>query len=121
MKKVLFMCLMAISTFAFVACDKGEEGGSTPEGYTLTITPTTVAIGGEITLTIKGENVGEYTWQTCYESENGSNCILSTYENGVAKVTISDFYAAGEYNFYAHFDNDGEEVKTNTVKVTVTE
>lgn len=122
MKKIFLMCFVALSACAFVGCDK-EDNGEDLSGfaYTLSITPTTVSVGDEITLTIKGDNVGDHMWTSCFnrvDNHEGS-CLMPKYENGVATLVVSEeLFSAGQYKFYAE-KQDGEKVKTNYVTVTV--
>lgn len=114
MKKTILFCIAAL-TLAFTSCDKEASIETPANQYTLTITPAEVTVGQDITLTIKGENVGDLKWTTCNTS---GNCFTPGFVNGVATLSTKDF-EPGKYEFYAECHSPV--IKTNYAKVTVKE
>ncbi len=126
MKKLFMMCFVALSAFALVSCDSDDntEVPADEYDYTLTITPSTAAIGTTITMTIVGDNVGDFMWTSCFNriDDGTGNCIVPGFVNGVATYEVSsDLMSAGTYKFYAETQGSDESYKTNYFEVTITE
>ena len=102
---------------SLISCNKENAEGDS-EKYTLSITPAEVNLGDEITLTIKGENVGDLKWTFCYnnlDTEEGQ-CVMPNFVNGVC-VFNTESLEAGVNEFYAECHQP--HIKTNTVKVVI--
>ncbi len=114
MKKILLFCF-AISALSFTACQSEDTAD-----YTLSISPSEVTIGEDITLTITGDNVGDMSWTSCYTytTTGAGSCLTPNFVNGVATISTTG-WDAGEYEFYAECTDAG--VKTNYASVTFNE
>ena len=112
MKKI-FILSVALVSLVLSSCEK------TPEvAYTLTINPTEVNVGDEITLTITGDNVAGLTWTSCFnnlETDEGS-CLVPNFKDGVS-VVDTKIFDKGTYEFYAECHEP--KIKTNKVKVII--
>ncbi len=120
MKKILSFCLLLISILFAQCSDEQaqiEEELGTSE-YTLTITPSTVAAGGDITLTLSGDDIDTMTWITCYSSADGTinSCLMTQFVDGKAVHSTSGM-SAGEYTFYSSCGD----LKSTSATVTITQ
>ncbi len=114
MKKILLFSL-ALSAMLFTSCEKEDDnGGSSSEGYTLTITPTTVAIGETVTLAITGDGAEDLSWYACFEGPV-SSCLSTPITGGELEYTVT--LSAGEYTFHA---TSGDH-ETNNAQLTIVE
>ncbi len=118
MKKILLFCF-AISAILFTACQKEEStesGSESTDGYTLTITPSTVTIGEDMTLTVTGDGAEDLEWLACFEGPI-SNCLMYPITGGELVYNVSSALSAGEYTFHAA----SGDLETNSVTVTIVE
>ncbi len=113
--KKLFLLSLAISALFFTSCES-QDDDSTTDGYTLTITPLTAAVGDSITFTVTGDGASDLSWNACFSGPISS--CLATPITGGKLVYVTAGFSAGEYTFYATSENDDE---TNKVVVTLTE
>ncbi len=126
MKKLLLFCF-ALSALAFTACEKEDSTSSedlSGYDYTLTISPSTVKVGDDITLTVKGDGVNDMIWMACFNrvDDGSGSCLVVTFVDGVATANLSStYFSAGEYKFYASSGSTTDAIKTNYASVTVTE
>ncbi len=95
MKKLLF-ALLALTSLTFVSCEgKKDNGGDDKPGtYAVKVTPSTVALDGEITFTIEGDLSDFDMWQVCYNegTEVAAGTCLTPFEDGSKTQTwnVSD-------------------------------
>ncbi|MFI3323386.1 MAG: hypothetical protein SNI45_05925 [Rikenellaceae bacterium] len=118
MKKIL-LSIFAISALLFTSC----EDSSDDNGYVLKITPSTVAIGEQITLTVTGDGAEDMNWTSCFNrTDDGTgSCLVPNFVDGSMDYTISEsLFSAGEYKFYATYAEDSS-IVTGYTTITVTE
>ncbi|MFR9523887.1 MAG: hypothetical protein SNH94_04870 [Rikenellaceae bacterium] len=120
MKKLLL--LFAITSLFCASCsdDDDDDDYTVTTDYYLTATPSTLAIGEDLTLTINGDGARELMWITYLENtEDGSGtCLIPYFENGTAVMSTENL-PAGEYIFYSKCAETY--LQTEDVYVTVTE
>ncbi len=117
MKKIL-LSIFAISALLFTSCEKSDDNGT--DSYVLKITPSTVAIGEDITLTVTGDDAEDMDWSACFNrvDDGTGSCLMPNFVDGTMTQTISEsLFSAGEYKFYA----TSGDIKTGYTTITVTE
>ncbi len=122
MKK--FLLLFALSSIIYVSCDSDDDDDDTytvTSEYVLNVTPTTVTIGDDLTLSVSGSDADDMLWVTYCESvDMGSYTKVIPYIVDGESVTLSTSdMAAGEYIFYSQAAKIY--VQTEDVYVTVVE